>query len=150
MLIIKVNMNKVIMVCVMMLASTSAFAGVCRNGSALGGYNYVYIGVKSGITIHAVGLINFNGKGTAAVSGLRSQDGRALTESGSGTYTVSSGCIARGSIVWKNGTITNYAVYLDQMDNVPATRIAYHGTLIGWTNNGLSFSGEITRVIGKF
>jgi hypothetical protein len=143
-------MNKLIMVCVMMLASTSAFAGVCKNGSVENGYNYGYIGEKSGSTVHAVGRIIFDGKGKAVVSGFRTQDGIVVTESGLGAYTVSSGCLARGVIKWNNGTITNYAVYLDHMDKVPATRLAYHGALIGWTNNGLSFSGGITRVLGKF
>jgi hypothetical protein len=142
-------MNKVIMVCVLMLASTSAFAGVCKNGSLAGDYNYVLMGITSS-SVHAVGRMSFNGKGKASFSGYETQNGGALKDSGTGTYAVSSGCMARGAIKWKNGHTTNYAVYLDEMDNVPATRIAYHGTIIGWTNNGQSFSGEIARVVGKF
>ena len=132
-----------------LVIANAANAGVCNKGSLTGDYNYSLIGV-SGTSLHGVGRIYFNGAGASSFSGHESYNGAAYPTSGSGTYTVSASCVAVGAVKWTSGYTTTYRLYLDQMDNVPATRVAYRGTLIAWSNAGVSFSGELNRVIGKF
>ena len=139
---------------VMFIVSVNAYAGVCNNRSLLNGYTYELSGVDTVGSVvssyHAVGNIYFNGAGSVSFSGYETTGGSAVTDTGSGTYIVTPGCFATGTITWNSGVITHYALYLDQMDSMLATRLAYHGALTTWSSNGLSLSGSINKVSGKF
>jgi hypothetical protein len=138
--------------------SFNVVAGTCSNGSLLGQYNYEFTGVQPyntsigiySFSKHNVGRINFNGAGSVAFSGIETSSGRAISVNGSGSYTVSATCTGYGTIITNYGVVLNYWIYLDQMDDAPVTRLAYHATLAIKNNQFESASGTITKVIGKF
>jgi hypothetical protein len=140
------------------LFQANAFAGTCNNGSLLGAYNYEFSGVQpynttSGIlsfSNHDAGRINFNGTGFFNIGGVEIVAGRAVGIRSSGNYSVSTACTASGTFTTNTGQLVSYWIYLDQMDDVPATRLAYHATMAIKTSAGVSASGTLTRVIGKF
>jgi hypothetical protein len=146
-------MKKVIFLAGLFLVAFNSFAGVCGNGSLTGAYNINVSDVDSGQSDHFVGRINFNGKGAASIGGVSSNSGVAIGYTGSGTYSVTSACIATGTFSLSNGTKVTYWLYLDRMDTVPATNVAYHGNIVykstgeGGPGSG---SGTIDRVFGKF
>lgn len=146
-------MKKIIFFVGLLLVANYSFAGICANGSLTGAYNFNLTDVDSGQSNHSVGRINFNGKGSATISGVSSESGVAKVRSGSGTYSVSSTCLATGTFSLSNGTKVTYWLYLDNMDSTPRTSIAYHGNIVyksiggGETGSG---SGSLDRVIGKF
>ena len=108
------------------------------------------MGVSSGNSVHAAGRIFFS-SGSASFSGQESSNGLFINDTGTGSYTVDpSTCAVTGTINWLSGIVTTYKLYLNIMDDVPATRLAYHGALIMWSTNGLSMSGDLTRIVGKF
>ncbi len=141
-------------------ASFSAVAGSCNNASLKGPYSYQFEGVipwetPSGTifsaTLAQTGRITFNGAGKATFSAIETANGKAVNVSGSGTYSVNSACAMSGSVNWTNGNVTSFRMYLDQMDDAPATRVAYHGTGIAWTPKvGFSGNGNLYRLVGKF
>ena len=148
-------MKKVIFLAGLFLISFNSFAGVCANGSLTGAYNINHLHVASGGSDHEVGRFNFNGKGAATYSGVNSDGGYIDFQAGSGTYSVSSACIATGTLNLHNGrTKVTYWLYLDRMDNVPATRVAYHGNIVYKATrvgeSPSSGSGTLDRVVGKF
>jgi len=147
-------MKKVIFLAGLFLVAFNSFAGVCGNGSLTGAYNINLLRVDSGISDHDVGRINFNGLGAAAYSGVNSDGGYAYGINGSGTYSVSSACIATGTFSLTNGTKVTYWLYLDRMDTVPATNVAYHGNFVYKSTrvgeSPASGSGTLDRVVGKF
>jgi hypothetical protein len=107
-----------------------AEAGVCNKGSLAGQYRYQFFG--------RVGTMTFNGKGGFTLAGfvLNSNGTAKVPVTGSGTYVVSVGCVA--TLKPTKGNVLE--IYLDDMNNVPATRFAYHGTMMG---------GTLTRIFGK-
>ena len=148
-------MKKVIFLAGLFLVAFNSFAGVCAKGSLAGAYNLNLLRIDEGISDHDVGRIDFNGKGAATYNGINSDGGWASGHSGSGAYSVSSACIATGTLNLDNGrTKITYWLYLDRMDNVPATRVAYHGNIVYKAttvgDSPSSGSGTLDRVIGKF
>lgn len=125
-------------------------AGACNKASLRGNYNFVVMGSTSGDSEHIVGRITFNGAGTTSASGVDTYSGITVPIKGNGTYTINTNCEATGTINWTNGIKSTYWLYLDDMDVIPATALAYHGAFAVQNNNGFSASGEIRRVIGKF
>ena len=147
-------MKKVIFLAGLFLISYNSFAGVCANGSLKGAYNINHLHVASGGSDHEVGRFNFNGKGAATYSGVNSDGGYIDFQAGSGTYSVSSACIATGTLNLDDGAKVTYWLYLDRMDNVPATRFAYHGNIvynrIREGDSPQSGSGTLDRVVEKY
>jgi hypothetical protein len=105
-------------------------AGVCNKGSLAGQYRYQFI--------NRVGTMTFNGAGGFTLAGfaLNANGTSIVPVTSSGTYVVSVGCVAN----LKPAKGTGLTIYLDDMNNVPATRFAYHGTMMG---------GTLTRIFGK-
>lgn len=146
-------MKKLSLLCFASLfASLNAFAGTCNNGSLLSVYSYEFDGVGTNLgTWAAVGRIKFNGTGNVTFSGVETSNGVAADVTGSGTYSVNASCNVSGTVLWSNGNTTNYKLYLDEIDTMPATNLAYHATAVVWTpNNGNSGRGSLTRRYGKF
>lgn len=125
-------------------------SGPCNKGSLIGAYSFEIMGASAGESEHMVGRIIFNGAGTASANAVDTSMGLATAIIGSGAYTVSTGCIATGSITWSSGFLSSFWIYLDQLDTSKTPAIAYHGSFAVKNNNGSSASGEINRVIGKF
>ena len=136
------------------MVAFNSFAGVCVNGSLAGAYNVNVLHVRSGQSSHGVGRVNFSGKGAATVSVVESVSGVAKAYTGSGTYAVTSACIATGTFNMSNGGKLTYWLYLDRMDTVPATNVAYHGNFVYKSTrvgeSPASGSGTLDRVVGKF
>ena len=107
----------------------NASAGVCNLGTLLGSYHYQFY--------NRVGTFVFDGKGKYSLSGYVNNGGGNVAVTDSGTYTISTACIA--TVKSKAGT--SLVVYLDAIDNIPTTRLAYHGTFM---------QGTMTRIFGKF
>lgn len=168
-------MNKILVFIGLSFFSFELFAGVCNNATVAttGGYSFslTNTGGSSGQSASVVdaGRMVFNGlggNGTGAmtVSGIEYQG--AVTKyissnpnvpgSVTGTYSVSTVCVmtatfkipSTGPLVSEKTFTIN--VYLDRLDVVPATYIAYHGHAIFKTSNSMSGIGVFDRVIGKF
>jgi hypothetical protein len=112
-----------------MVIHKDAIAGVCNSGTLAGAYHYQFY--------NRVGTMTFNGKGAYSLSGLVNNGSGNVGVTGTGTYTVSVGCIA--TLRASTGG-TPLTIYLDNIDNIPAIRLAYHGTFM---------QGTLTRVFGK-
>jgi hypothetical protein len=143
-------MKKAILLVGLFLVAFNGYAGVCNNGTLTGAYNFNVSGVNIGQGIHGAGRINFNGKGATGFSGIDTTSGAAVAIVGSGTYAVTPSCTVSGIIRWTNGVVTNFWMYLDRIDGVPAVNVAYHGSVVLKNNVGESGSGTLDRVIGKF
>ena len=99
-------------------------AGVCNKGSLAGQYRYQFS--------NRVGVITFSGAGGFTLSGFVLSSGGATSPvTSKGAYVVSTSCVA--TLTSTTGSLLT--IYLDDMDNVPATRFAYHGSNDGWDIN---------------
>jgi hypothetical protein len=103
-------------------------AGVCNKGSLAGQYRYQFS--------NRVGVITFSGAGGFTLSGFVVTSGGTSPVTSKGTYVVNTSCVA--TLTSTTGSLLT--IYLDDMNDVPATRFAYHGTMLG---------GTLTRIIGK-
>ena len=133
--------------------STSAFAGTCNNGTLNGSYSFNFVTDNDSVdTEWMVGKANFSSGVISSVYASETEDGYMENSSGSGTYSITSSCIASGIINWTNGnTPTRFRIFLDTMDTSAATNIAYHGVAIAYVSaEYTSHGGEIHRWIGKF
>jgi hypothetical protein len=139
------KMKKVMLLMGLMLVAFNTFAGICAKGSLSGSYNYNLSRVENNVA-----RIDFNGTGLFTISGIQSEAGVVIIYGGNGTYIVSTGCIATLTFTLTTGSNGTIYIFLDEMDNVPATRLAYHGNLVYKSVQGTSGSGTIDRVIGKF
>jgi hypothetical protein len=155
-------MKKVMLLSGLLFVPFNTFAGTCANRSLSGTYNY-NLPINNPMGRYNVGRIDFsiksNGNASVTVSGEEGDLGigsfRPYT--GHGTYSVSKACVATvifnayGSTPDSGyGSTITMTIYLDQMDDVPATRLAYHGNVIYKSSADGAASGTIDRVIGKF
>ncbi|MGZ8184861.1 MAG: hypothetical protein ACXWTL_00305 [Methylobacter sp.] len=147
---IKMNIiNKTLLAAAIVASSiTVANAGVCNNGSLRYGYTLEANG--DGYYGHSVGRIVFDTTGNVTFSGLVTNPGVQLV-TGAGTYTVNSNCTAYGTITLNTGDDITFSAFLDQMDDAPAVRVAYHGSFISANEQSATLStGSITKLVGKF
>lgn len=130
------------------LVSITAKAGVCNNGSLTGGYSFTAAGV--GTSQVAIGKVQFNGAGVATFVGTEAYSGfQPYSVYGTVTYSVDAGCFGSMTINWDGGGTTVISLVLNEMDNVPATRVAY-GAAVLYFYGGEIATGSLKRVIGKF
>ena len=122
-------MKKIVIALLLMAAGISvAEALVCNKGSLSGQYRYQFS--------NRVGMMTFNGTGGYTLSGFVVSGSSTTPVTGSGTYTINVECVA----ILKATTGTLLTIYLDSLNTVPATTLAYHGTMLG---------GTLTRRVGK-
>lgn len=143
-------MKKIVILAALPLVISTAFAGVCNNGSLIGAYSVDISGSRSGNSGGVIGQAFFNGTGTVSFTGIRFENGVDATNiSGNGQYSIISSCVGQSSINLTNGETSYQTITLDTMDNIPAVRIAYHAKLFSAVP-GTYVSGDLTRVVGKF
>ncbi|WP_340123313.1 hypothetical protein [Methylobacter svalbardensis] len=161
-------MNKIILSFAALLISTGAFADDkgeasakdkdCDNGSLTGPYTYEVSGVNLfplpdvGLvtrSTHVVGQVFFDGKGRADFTGFGSTAGQVVDKIGTGDYKVNPDCTVTGTMNWEGpvAQTSTFNIMLDQIDNNPTTKKAYHGyVLAAAADVGSSASGSITRI----
>ena len=144
----------------LLLVSAEALAGTCNNATVSGAYSFQLssVGNSGGLTTstYDAGRFTFNGSGSVSVNGVESKEGFPGTFVVTGTYSVASSCVLTVSFTQPSSSAIaaktfSLWVFLDRLDTAPSTaNIAFHGNVVYRTSIGMSGTGEIDRVTGKF
>lgn len=148
-------MKNVILIGVASLVfSVTTWATSCNNASVKGDYVYEMEGMADSTwnSLASVGKITYDGAGNITISGITTLSGITANDSGTGTYSVTSGCVLSSTITTTNGTVSGKS-YLDKLvapTSGSGPYVAYHGSSVGWdATNQMSYRGSITKKIGK-